>query len=97
MRPTPFVTMVAMTILAAATFLPPTAQDARAASECTADEKIDGSSAEAAKKKMEAAGFHQIRDLQKGCDNFWHGTADKDGAPVNVVLSPQGQIMIEGN
>ncbi len=67
------------------------------ASECAAGEKIDNSTADTAKKKMEAAGFHQIHDLQKGCDNFWHGKADKDGVLVNVVLSPQGQAMVEGN
>ena len=50
-----------------------------------------------ARKKIEAAGFQTIHDLSKGCDNFWHGQAAKDGKPVNVVLSPQGQVTIEGN
>jgi hypothetical protein len=67
------------------------------ASECVPGDKIDASTAETARKKIEAAGFRQVEDLQKGCDNFWHGKATKDGAPVNVVLSPQGQVMTEGN
>ena len=43
------------------------------------------------------ATVRQIHDLEKGCDNFWHGKADKDGTAVNVVLSPQGSVMVEGN
>jgi len=67
------------------------------ASECNASDGIDGSSADSAKKKMEAAGFNQIQNLRKGCDNFWHGSAAKNGAAVNIVLSPQGQVTIEGD
>ena len=39
---------------------------------------------------MESAGFHQVRDLKKGCDNFWHGMAVKDGSQSHVALTPQG-------
>lgn len=67
------------------------------ASECSAADRIDGSSADMARRKMEKAGFSQVRDLKKGCDNFWHGNATKDGAAVNVVLSPQGNVMVEGD
>ncbi len=67
------------------------------AAECAASETIDGSTAEMARKKMEQAGFQQIRDLTKGCDNFWHGKATKDGVAVNIVLSPQGQVKTEGD
>lgn len=63
---------------------------------CFSEEKIDASSLGAAKKKMEMAGFSQIRDLKKGCDNFWHATSVKEGEAVNIVLSPQGQVMVEG-
>lgn len=67
------------------------------ASACEASDRIDGSSAASAKKKMETAGFHQVRDLKKGCDNFWHGMATKDGSESHVRLTPQGQVTREGD
>lgn len=67
------------------------------ATECWIGDKIDNSSTENARKKMEAENFRQVNDLRKGCDNFWHAKATKDGAVVNIVLSPQGKVMIEGN
>ena len=67
------------------------------ASECDAGDRIDASTAAAATKKMESAGFHQVRGLKKGCDNFWHGVAVKDGSETHVVLTPQGQVMREGD
>lgn len=63
---------------------------------CFSEEKIDGSSLSSAKKKMEMAGFGEIRDLKKGCDNFWHATSVREGEQINIVLSPQGQVMVEG-
>ncbi len=60
------------------------------------DAKIDGSTAEQAHRKIAAAGYADITDLKKGCDNFWHGKAMKDGAPTGVVLSPDGRVMPEG-
>ena len=64
---------------------------------CMAGDRIDGSTADQAKRKIEAAGYVQVQGLYKGCDNYWHGQAMKDGAPVNVVLSPQGQVLTEGS
>jgi hypothetical protein len=64
---------------------------------CAAGEKIDGSSAPEATRKIERAGFQQVRELKKGCDNFWHGVAVKDGGETHVVLTPQGQVMREEN
>lgn len=64
---------------------------------CDPTDRIDGSTIETARKKIEAAGYRQIKDLSKGCDNFWRGAALKDGKAVNVVLTPQGQVMIDGN
>lgn len=63
---------------------------------CFSDEKIDASSLGSARKKMETAGFSQIHDLKKGCDNFWHATSMREGEQINIVLSPQGQVMVEG-
>jgi|GEM_PF-1189859 len=65
---------------------------------CEAGTKIDGTTAEQTKKKIEAAGYTQVKDLQKGCDNVWHGTAvNKDGVGGNVMVTPQGEVMPEGN
>jgi len=51
---------------------------------CMAGDRIDGSTADQAKRQIEAAGYVQVQ-------------ATKDGAPVNVVLSPQGQVQTEGS
>jgi hypothetical protein len=64
--------------------------EARADS-CLPTDIIDGSTAQDAAQKMEAAGFMQPHDFKKGCDNFWYAQAMKDGATVNVVLPPGGQ------
>ena len=64
---------------------------------CDAGVRIDNSTADMARKKMEQAGYQQIHGLKKGCDNFWHGKAAKNGAAVNIVLSPQGKVLTEGD
>lgn len=64
---------------------------------CTLGAKIDKSTAAEAKTKMQKAGFNQVRDLKKGCDNYWHGVAKKDGNETHVVLSPKGTVMTEGD
>lgn len=66
-----------------------------AAGNCDPDDKLDNSTAADAKKKLEAAGYGQVRELKKGCDNVWHAKAVKDGAAVNLALSPNGQIRRE--
>jgi hypothetical protein len=62
---------------------------------CDAGVKIDGTTADMAKKKMEGAGFLKVRDLKKGCDNFWHGIAVKDGSESGVLVTPDGRVMRE--
>ena len=64
---------------------------------CHFGEVIDGSTADDARRKIEAAGFTSVHGLKKSCDNFWHGQAVQNGLAVNVVLSPTGRVMIEGN
>ncbi len=64
---------------------------------CDVGEKIDRSTVGDARKKIEAAGYQKISNLRKGCDNYWHASAEKDGKPVFVVLSPQGEVMPEGD
>jgi len=65
--------------------------------ECEPGEHIDGSTSDQAKRKLEAAGYRQVRGLHKGCDNVWHGQAMQNGQPVNVMLSPDGQALVEGD
>jgi hypothetical protein len=71
--------------------------DKMGASGCAPGDKIDGSTAEQARKKIEMAGYRKVSGLRKGCDNSWHGIAEKDGAQVHVVLNPQGLVLPEGD
>lgn len=64
---------------------------------CPAGTKIDASSINSARNKIKKAGFENVQSLKKGCDNFWHATALEKGTPVNVALTPQGQVIKEGN
>ncbi|WP_374384335.1 hypothetical protein [Dongia sp.] len=64
---------------------------------CTNGEVIDGSTAEEAIAKFKAAGYSDVQILEKGCDNFWHATGTKGGQGGNIVLSPSGEVMPEGN
>ena len=64
---------------------------------CTHGERIDGSTASDAQRKIKAAGYTNVTDLTKGCDNFWHGTAMQNGRTLGVVLSPEGQVMVESS
>lgn len=66
-------------------------------SACDPGEKIDASTAADVRKKIEAAGYQKVKNLKKGCDNYWHAQAEKDGKPVFIVLSPQGEVMQEGD
>ena len=61
---------------------------------CLPTDIIDGSTADQAARKMEAAGFVQPHDLTKGCDNYWYAHATSNGVPVDVVLPPGGQPFI---
>ena len=64
---------------------------------CHFGEVIDGSTADDARRKIEAAGFTDVHALKKSCDNCWHGEATLTGRPVNVVLSPSGAVMLESD
>lgn len=89
-----------MAVAAALTAVPAALPIARAQQQlaaCDPGTKIDGSTATAARKKIEKAGYSKITDLRKGCDNAWHGKAEKDGQAVNVVLNPQGLVLQEGD
>ena len=64
---------------------------------CMAGDRIDGTTAEQTKKKLEAAGYSKISELMKGCDNTWHAVAMKSGAPARVAVTSSGQIYPEGD
>jgi hypothetical protein len=60
-----------------------------------AGERVDGSTADQAARKMRAAGYTNLSGFHKGCDSYWHAVGTKDGQRVGVVLSPQGVVMTE--
>lgn len=64
---------------------------------CADGDKIDGSTAEQAKAKLEAAGYTDVTGLEKGCDNVWHAQARNAGSAVNVMVSPDGSVNQETN
>jgi len=64
---------------------------------CSPSDKIDSTTADQAKHRIEQAGYSHVTDLQKGCDNYWHGIAIKDGSSVGVVVTPTGEVMTEGS
>jgi hypothetical protein len=65
--------------------------------ECEPGARIDGTTAEQARQKMQKAGYTQVRDLKKGCDSVWHGIAMKGGVPVRVLVTPQNVVMEEND
>lgn len=91
-----FVLMASILVLTGLSFGPQLVRAAQA-SDCPANDRIDKSSADTAMKAFAKSGFVQIHDLKKGCDNFWHGQATKDGVAVNIVLSPSGEVKTEGD
>ena len=90
------IAFLAATVLVASPLLAP-ASLTSAQAFCAPGERIDGSTAGQAKRKMEGASFNGIHSLKKGCDNVWHGLGMKDGASVHVAMQPQGDVMQEGD
>jgi hypothetical protein len=88
--------VVAAAAVAALSLLPVGSIVTAAHAGCMAGDHIDNTTADQAKRRIEAAGYRGVHDLKKGCDNYWHSTAMKDGQVVYVGVSPQGQIIQEG-
>jgi hypothetical protein len=86
---------VLLTAVALATFAGSLSSPRPALAACEPGDRIDKSTADDARRKIQAAGYRNVRDLKKGCDNFWHASATKDGTQVFVVLSPQGEVVTE--
>jgi len=64
---------------------------------CMPGDRIDGTTANDALRRFSAAGYPSVHDLKKGCDNYWHGVAVRDGNQIRVVLAPSGQVLQEGD
>jgi len=62
---------------------------------CEPGTKVDSTTADQTRKKLEGAGYRKVRDLKKGCDNTWHATAEKDGAATGVAVTAKGEIYPE--
>jgi hypothetical protein len=69
----------------------------QASAGCEPGVHIDASTADDARKKIVAAGYTDVHDFKKGCDNVWHAKATKNGKPVNVVLLTNGHVMEESD
>jgi hypothetical protein len=93
--------LIAVSIILISAAIPALAEEAQpvlpSGNNCAQGEVIDGSTAAEAKAKFEAAGYSEVVILRKGCDNFWHATGARDGMAANIVLSPDGMVMPEGN
>ena len=88
--------VLAAGLMIAPVLLGPTALTAARAA-CEPGDRADNTTAAMAKKRAESAGYSQVRMEHKGCDNVWHGTAMKDGAPVHVAVLPSGEVAPEGD
>ena len=64
---------------------------------CHFGENIDGTTADQAVAHAQAAGYTSVTGLKKSCDNNWHGQAVLNGAPVNVMITPDGRVVQEGS
>lgn len=64
---------------------------------CHYGEVVDGTTADDAKRRIEAAGYTQVTNLKKSCDNFWHGRATLNGVETNVLVTPDGRVRPEGD
>ena len=64
---------------------------------CHFGESIDATTADDAARHAQAAGYTSVSGLKKSCDNNWHGQAMLNGAPVNVMITPDGRVLQEGS
>lgn len=64
---------------------------------CHFGEVIDGTTADDARRHIEAAGYIQVTGLKKSCDNFWHGHAVMNGTQTRVLVTPDGRVRPEND
>ena len=65
--------------------------------DCSANDVINSTTASDAARWIESAGYAQVQDLTKSCDNAWHGTAVLNGSRVRVVWTGEGRVLAEGD
>lgn len=61
---------------------------------CRTDD-AEGTSRIEATERILAYGYSEISQLSRGCDNVWHALAFAEGDPVNVLVTPRGDVMTE--
>jgi hypothetical protein len=63
---------------------------------CQRDQHEPSSATRAeAEERILAEGYSEVSILAKGCDNAWHALAFAEGDPVNVMVTPQGAVLVE--
>ena len=90
------IAVLSASVLVAPTIVAPKALTAAQAA-CLPGERIDGRTADMAKRQAESAGYRNVQMEHKGCDNVWHGIATRDGSNTRFAVSPGGEVMPEGN
>ncbi|MCC7048322.1 MAG: hypothetical protein IT562_16530 [Alphaproteobacteria bacterium] len=60
---------------------------------CATAEPGDATTAIDARRRLESAGYSEVRDLRRDCDNVWHGTARIEQRVVRVMLKPDGPVL----
>lgn len=77
--------------------MPMTGTIGTAQAACDPGDRINGSTAGWAASKAREAGYSQVSMDRKGCDNYWHGIGTRDGQTGRFVVSPEGDVLPEGD
>ena len=48
-----------------------------------------------ARRRLEKAGYHEVKDLKKDGDGIWHASAMMDGKPASVGLDFKGNVAVQ--
>jgi hypothetical protein len=62
---------------------------------CRSDDAADGPTRIEATERIIAYGYSEVSQLSKGCDNVWRALAFAEGDPVNVLVTPRGDVLTE--
>jgi protein CpxP len=47
------------------------------------------------RRRLERAGFHDVKELKKDADGIWRGSATMDGKPAHIGLDFKGNVAAE--
>ncbi|HJR22402.1 MAG TPA: hypothetical protein VJ822_12320 [Dongiaceae bacterium] len=61
---------------------------------CRSDD-AEGATRLEATERILAYGYSEISQLAKGCDNVWRALAFAEGDPVNLLVTPRGDVLTE--